>query len=70
MEMIAIGIGDYVNGHLVEDIVKVGDEEHYLVTFFMCDVRKPQSTMIAKSKVHSIVKKEDFQRITRHIKEM
>lgn len=63
-------IGDYVNGHLVEDVIKVGDEVHYLVTFFMCNARKPQIAMIAKSKVHSIVKKEDFLQITQHIKEM
>lgn len=65
--MINVKVGDYINGHLVEDAIKVGDEVHYLVTFFMCDVRKPQSVMIARSKVHTIVKKEDFEKIVQSI---
>ncbi|HAH93683.1 MAG TPA: hypothetical protein DCM01_07550 [Dielma fastidiosa] len=52
--------GDYINGRLVEEVAMIGQERHYLITYFCTKHMKPQSIWLPEHKVQKYVSAEAF----------
>lgn len=64
-----IKTGDYVNGRLVEDVIKIGQETHYLVTYFCTKHNKPQIIWLPEHKVMTHVSAEVFKGLAKKVKQ-
>ena len=62
-----IKTGDYINGRLVEDVIKIGQETHYLVTYFCTKHNKPQSICVPAHKVRTHVSAEVFKGVNKNV---